>query len=288
MAGTPTAPAAAAARPGPAGPNVRGIMSFANQVAVVTGASSGIGHALARALAAQGCKVGLVARRQEQLIALACGIEQSGGTAAWAVADVADRGQTVTALRDLAARLGPVDLLIANAGVGAPTLIEPALNTADVEKMFRVNVLGVVYAIEAVLPEMLQRRRGHIAAVSSLAAYKGLPGEWGYSASKAALNNLMEGLRIQLRDRGIAVTTICPGFVKTPMTEVNKFDMPWLLEADEAARRIVRALARRKKVFNFPWQMSLFMKLTRWAPDWLVARTMKTYNEDPPFPKQPL
>jgi short-subunit dehydrogenase len=187
----------------------------------------------------------------------------------------------------VAGRLGPVDLLIANAGVGAPTVLEP-LNVGDVEKMFRVNVLGVVYALEAVLPGMLERGRGHVAAVSSMASYKGLPGEWGYSASKAAVNNLMEGLRIQLRGRGIAVTTICPGFVKTPMTEVNTFKMPWLLEADAAARRIVRALRRRKKVYNFPWQMGLFMKLARWAPDWVVARMMQSYNEDPPFPKQPL
>jgi short-subunit dehydrogenase len=262
-------------------------MPFANQVAIITGASSGIGHALARTLSAEGCKVGLVARRAEPLAELAAGIQQAGGTAAFATADIAEREPTVAALRDVAGRLGPVDLLIANAGVGAPTVLEP-VNVADVEKMFRVNVLGVVYTLEAILPQMLERRRGHIAAISSMASYKGLPGEWGYSASKAALNNVLEGLRIQLRDHNIAVTTICPGFVKTPMTEPNRFKMPWLLEADEAARRIVRALKQRRKVYNFPWQMSVFMKLARWAPDWVVARMMRTYNEDPPFPKQPL
>jgi short-subunit dehydrogenase len=261
--------------------------TFANQVAVITGASSGIGWALSKALAAEGCKVGLIARRREQLAALAAEIQQAGGSAAFAPADVADRQQTLASIHDVAAQLGPVDLLVANAGVGAPTLLEP-FNVHDVEKMFRVNVLGVVYAIEAVLPVMLQRGRGHLAAVSSLAAYKGLPGESGYSSSKAAVNNYMEGLRIQLRDRGIAVTTICPGFVKTPMTEVNDFKMPFLLEADEAARRIVQALKRRKKVFNFPWQMSLMMKLTAWLPDWMVARAMNKYNENPPFPKAPL
>lgn len=261
--------------------------TFANQVAVITGASSGIGWALAKVLAAAGCKVGLVARRQEQLVALAGEIQQTGGVVALAAADVAQRQQTLDAIQEVAAKLGPVDLLIANAGVGAPTVLEP-FNVHDVEKMFRVNVLGVVYAIEAVLPGMLQRGRGHLAAVSSLAAYKGLPGESGYTSSKAAVNNFMEGLRIQLRGRGIAVTTICPGFVKTPMTEVNQFKMPFLLEADEAARRIVRALAQRKKVFNFPWQMSLLMKLTACLPDWMVARVMGKYNENPPFPNRPL
>src|SRR5205085_12501367 len=111
-------------------------------------------------------------------------------------------------------------LLIANAGVGAPTRLEP-INTADIEKMIRVNLLGVVYSIEAVLPEMLERGRGHLAAVSSIAAYKGLPAESAYCASKAAVNIYLEGMRIQLRGRGIHVTTICPGFVKTPMPEAH-------------------------------------------------------------------
>ncbi|HEY7157209.1 MAG TPA: SDR family NAD(P)-dependent oxidoreductase [Gemmataceae bacterium] len=262
-------------------------MSFAGQVVVVTGASSGIGWALARVLAAEGCKVGLVARRREPLADLATEIEKTGGVAAFATGDVAERGQAIAAIHEVAGRLGPIDLLIANAGVGAPTTIEP-FNVADVEKMFRVNVLGMVYSLEAVLPQMLERRRGHLAAVSSIAAYKGLPGESAYTSSKAAVNVFMDGLRVQLRSKGIAVTTICPGFVKTPMTEVNEFKMPWLLSADEAARRIVHALKRKRKVYNFPWQMSLFMKFARWAPDWLVERMMHSYNEKPPFPKTPL
>jgi short-subunit dehydrogenase len=258
-------------------------MSFANQVAVVTGASSGIGRALARALAAEGAKVGLIARRKEQLDALAGEVAAAGGTAAAAAADVGDRGQVRDAVEEVRQRLGPVDLMVANAGVGAPTLVDP-MNVGDVEKMFRVNVLGVVYAVDAVLPEMLHRGRGHVAAVSSLAAYKGLPGESAYCASKAAVNTFLEGLRIQLRGRGVSVTTVCPGFVLTPMTEINDFDMPWLLQPDQAARRIVRALRRKKAVYNFPWQMSLLMKLTAWLPDWLMAQSMQKYNEAPPMP----
>jgi short-subunit dehydrogenase len=256
---------------------------FAGQVAVVTGASSGIGRSLAGALAAEGARVGLVARRREALEELAAEIGRAGGTAAAAPADVGERQSVVVAVHELAARLGPVDLLVANAGVGAPTLLEP-FNVAEIEKMFRVNTLGVVYAFEAVLPEMLRRGRGHLAAVSSLGAYKGLPGESGYCASKAAVNTFLEGLRIQLRDRGIVVTTICPGFVRTPMTSVNEFHMPFLLEADEAARRIVKALRRRRKVFDFPWPTALLMRLTRWLPDWAMARTMAGYNENPPPP----
>jgi short-subunit dehydrogenase len=256
-------------------------MSFAGQVAVVTGASSGIGWALAKALARDGAKVGLVARRMEELQRLATEIAQAGGTALAAPANVSDRGQTVAAIRELATRLGPVDLLVANAGVGAPTHLEP-FNVEQMEQMFRVNTLGVVYAIEAVLPAMLHRGRGHLSAVSSLGGYKGLPGESAYCASKSAVNIFLEGLRIQLRGKGIAVTTICPGFVKTPMTAVNDFSMPFVLEPDEAARRIVRALQRKVKVFNFPWQTALMMRLTRWAPDWVMARVMANYNENPP------
>jgi short-subunit dehydrogenase len=258
-------------------------MTFANQVAVVTGASSGIGWALAKALAAEGCKVGLLARRRPQLEKLAAEIESAGGSAAFAVADVTDRPRVLAALADLAARLGPVDLLVANAGLGAPTLLEP-FNVDDIEKQFRVNVLGVVYAIEAVLPEMLRRGRGHIAAVSSLGAYKGLPGESAYCASKAALSSFMDGLRVQLRGRGVAVTTLCPGFVRTPMTAANEFSMPFVLEADEAARRMLRAIRRRRKVYNFPWPTWLLMQLSRLAPDWALAWVMHGYNENPPMP----
>jgi short-subunit dehydrogenase len=256
-------------------------MTPASQVAIITGASSGIGWSLAHALARGSWKVGLVARRQDLLQKLSEEIRTAGGTAEFASADVADREQLLAAIAELRTRLGPIDLMVANAGVGAPTLVEP-MNTPDIEKMFRINLFGVVYSIESVLPEMLERGRGHIAAVSSIAAYKGLPGESAYCASKAAVNTYLEGLRVQLRGRGIAVTTICPGFIKTPMTDVNNFKMPFLMSSDEAARRIVRALKRRRKVYNFPWQMSLLMAVTRWLPDWILDRTMRKYNEAPP------
>jgi short-subunit dehydrogenase len=261
--------------------------SFANQVVVITGASSGIGWALSLALAARGCKVGLIARRQDKLDALAAEIRKTGGNAATAVADVGDRTQVATAIGKVREALGPIDLMIANAGVGKPTYLDP-VNVSDVEEMFRVNVLGVVYAIDAVLPEMLRRGSGHIAAVSSLAAYRGLPAESAYCASKAAVNSYMDGLRVHLRTRGIAVTTICPGFVRTPMVKPNegRVPMPMLMEADEAARRIVRALERRRKVFDFPWPMMILTKwLAPWSPDWFLDWMMKGYDEEkPPVP----
>src|SRR5262245_19272897 len=259
-------------------------MSFAQQVAVITGASTGIGHALARTLAAEHCRVGLVARRASLLRELAEQIHAAGGVAEFAAADVGDRQQVLAAIGELASRLGPIDLLIANAGVGSPTTVDP-LNVADTERIFRINFFGALYAIEAVLPDMLRRGHGHLAGISSLGAYKGLPGESAYTASKAALNTYLEGLRIQLRKRGVAVTTVCPGFVRTPMTADNRFKkMPWLMDADEAARRIVGALKRRCKVYNFPVPTSLLMKLTRWLPDRMIGRIVGKYTERPPRP----
>jgi len=140
-----------------------------------------------------------------------------------------------------------------------------------------VNFFGLLHAIEAVLPEMLARGRGHLAGVASLAAYKGFPGQQAYCASKAAVKIYLEGLRIQLRGRGIAVTTICPGFVRTPMTESHVFGMPYLIAADDAARRIARALRQRKKVFNFPWQTERLVKFTYWVPDWIMAKALRRH-----------
>lgn len=245
--------------------------SFSDRVAIVTGASSGIGRAVASRLAREGCRVGLIARRESMLAELAAEIRGFGGTAEPVVADVADRAQVLDAVRHVREQLGPVDLLVANAGLGLPDRLDP-LSTDDIERMIRVNYLGVVYAIEMVLPEMLRRGRGHIAAVSSLAAYKGMPGSAGYCASKAAVNAFLEGLRIELAGSGIYVTTICPGFARTEITAENPSYMPGLLDADEAARRILRAIRRRQKVYNFPRRTALMMKFASWLPDRLLNR----------------
>ena len=243
------------------------------RVAAITGASSGIGHALAIELANQGWRVGLIARRADKLHELASTIGETGGTAVLAEADVADRNDVFSAFESIRQQLGPIDLLVANAGLSKPDSLNP-FSIDDMESMFRINTLGVLYSIGAVLPQMLSRGSGHIAAVSSSGAYKGMPGSAGYCGSKAAVFTMMEGLRIQLREHGIPVTTICPGFVRTPMTDVNKFYMPWLVEPDDAARRIIRALERKKKVYNFPWQMAVLIKGLRLLPDWFIANAM--------------
>lgn len=249
-------------------------MSRAYTTAVVTGASAGIGRAVAVALSRQGVRVGAVARRADKLDELAAEAKGFGGAIETAVADVGDRDAVRAAVQALRSTLGPIDLLFANAGVALPSGAA-SLNAASDEGMMRTNFLGAVYAIEAVLPEMLARRTGHIVGVSSLAAYKGLPGSAGYSASKAALNAYLEGLRIELRPTGVAVTCVCPGFVRTDMTAAKTHPMPFLMDADAAARRILRALPRRPAVYDFPKRMRFLMWLAKWAPDRLMSRMVR-------------
>ncbi|MBN9119833.1 MAG: SDR family NAD(P)-dependent oxidoreductase [Planctomycetes bacterium] len=252
---------------------------LSGRVALVTGASSGIGWELGRQLALDGCKVGLVARREAPLHELAARIVAAGGTAVPVVADVGAREQVGAAFAAVRDRLGPVDLVVANAGVGRPTLRDP-VNMGDVEDTFRINLMGVVYTLSAALPEMLARKSGHLVAVSSLAGYRGLPAESAYCASKAAVNVYMDGLRIHLRGTGVRATTICPGFVTTPMTASNKFHMPQLMTAEYAARKMIRAIKAGKKVYNFPWRLHLMVKLSRWLPDGVINWVMGDYESE--------
>jgi len=258
------------------------------QKVIITGASTGIGRAIAIELAKGGAQLGLIARREELLLELVNEIQTLGGKAFYRVADISERKETLIGISELVNCMGGIDILIANAGVGAPTTIQP-FNVETQEKMIKVNLLGVIYCIEAILQTMLASEKGQIVAISSLAGFKGLPGESGYTASKAGLNTFMEGMRIQLRPKNIFVSTICPGFIKTPMTEVNnEEDMPWLMDAETAAKIIIKAIQRKTKVLRFPWQTSLLMRITGWLPDWLIERAMKKYNENPPMPKNSL
>ena len=196
-------------------------------------------------------------------------------------ADVTQRGEVAEAIRDISSRLGPVEILISSAGSGDVDQFSP-FSAAHLERLMSVNWVGLVNAIEAVLPGMIERASGHLVAISSLRAYKGLPGLAGYSATKAAVNSFMDGLRITLRSRGVRATTVCPGFVRTPMTDSKNFPKPFMLEPDEAAARIVTAIRRGDKVCNFPWQAHLLMKLSQVMPDSVLERLAPRPTDEAP------
>jgi short-subunit dehydrogenase len=244
---------------------------------VITGASSGLGEVLAKELGRRGHNLGLVARRVENLKTLAAEIRAMGGQACVAAADVTDRLAIHAAIARIEGVFGPIDIAIANAGGGARTPAT-AFVAADVSRVFRLNVDGVANTFEAVLPSMLARGAGQIVAVSSLAAWRGLPPSTAYSASKIAVTTLLEGMRVELAPLGIAVTTIHPGFVKTPLTEKNEFGMPFLLEADDAARRMADGILARKREVNFPFQLTVLMRVVHWLPapifEYLARRLM--------------
>ena len=241
-------------------------MRIEGEVAAITGASSGLGAEMARQLARQGFRVGLTARRAVELGRVAEEIQAEGGIACVAPADAGDPEGTRVALARIARQIGPVDLLIANAGLGLGT---PArtFSADDFGRMVRVNITGAAVAIEAVLPSMIDRRRGQIVGISSLAGYRGLPGSAGYSATKAGLSALLEGLRPELARLGVAVTVVHPGYVRTPMTERATHAQPFLMDAEPAVRRILRGVARKQTRVDFPWPMVTLLRLLRLMPD---------------------
>jgi short-subunit dehydrogenase len=240
-------------------------MRISSKTAIVTGASRGIGAELARQLAAAGVKVGLTARRAQALEAVAGEIRAKGGTAAVAPADAADRLATREAIARLAEKLGPIDLLIVNAGIGLRTPGR-SFSAETFERMVRVNLLGAAYAIEAVLPDMLERRQGHLVGISSLAAYRGMRRGAGYCATKAGLTALLEGLRLDLVGRGIAVTAIHPGYVRTAMVAGAEHPLPWLLDVGPAAQLALKGIAARRRSVSFPWVPTALMTLARLLP----------------------
>lgn len=243
-------------------------------VTLVTGASSGIGRSLARRLAARGSPVAVLARREALLASLVDEIESTGGRAQPVVCDVTDRRAMHEAVASVEATLGPVDRLVANAGGGNETHAE-RFDAAEVEAIVRLNLLGVAYGVEAVLPGMLERRAGHLVAVSSLAGYRGLPGGAAYSAAKAGVTNLMESLRIELRPHGVDVTVLLPGFVRTqPGPRKRKKSKPFRLELEAATTRMERAILARRSRDAFPWPLVLAVGLSRLLPAPLYDRLL--------------
>jgi short-subunit dehydrogenase len=244
------------------------------RTALVTGASSGIGAALARRLAAEGITVALAARREDALRTVAGEIEAAGGSASLHPMDVSDPEATVAAVRAADEALGGLDLVVANAGV-VKTRWSGKLGWGECADIVAVNVAGATATLCAVLPRMVARKRGHLVGVSSIAALRGLPKLAAYSASKAYLSTFLEALRVDLRGTGVCVTDVRPGYVRTAMNADTKTPMPFAVTAEDAAARIWKAIRSRRSVLTFPLPMAGGARFMAALPNPLFDRMMK-------------
>jgi NAD(P)-dependent dehydrogenase (short-subunit alcohol dehydrogenase family) len=256
-------------------------MNPSQPIALITGAGSGIGRQLALLLAQQGYAIAAVDVVEESLRSLADAMQAQQQRFAWALADVTDADRLQQATRELEATLGPIDLLVANAGIGIETS-GLDYRAADMNRVIAVNLIGVSNSIAAVLPGMVERKRGHLVAISSIASYRGLPRMLAYCASKTGVNAIMDGLRIELAPVGIHTTIICPGWIRTPLTENIDGVLEHIMEPGAAAREIAYAIGRKLPFYTFPramrWKMSVMMSWPRsWQDGW-IRRLMNRVN----------
>jgi len=232
----------------------------------LTGASSGIGEALARHYAGQGAILGLVARRLAQLESLKAAL---GDRCEIFAADVRDAAAMKAAAAQFVARHGSPDVVIGNAGISIGNLTEVMEDVEVFRETLDINVLGLVNAFHPFLEPMRTTGRGSLVGIASVAGFRGLPGATAYSASKAAAIRYLEGLRVELHGSGVKVITICPGYIRTPMTAKNPYPMPFIIDADDAARRFAAAIDGGRSYHVIPWQMALVGRLFGVLPNWI-------------------
>jgi NADP-dependent 3-hydroxy acid dehydrogenase YdfG len=247
-------------------------MFWKDKVVFLTGASSGIGEALALEIASRGGIIGLLARREDLLQQLAEKCENQGGKARWFAANVTDSEAVLSAAETLRKEFGKIDILIANAGIGGNNTETRNLEAEAVAKVINTNLIGAVNAVSAVLPNMIERRGGQLVAISSLAAYRGIPKSAAYCASKAGMTAYFESIRLDVQDKGIAVTIIHPGFIKTPLTARRENKMPFLIEMEDALPHFINAIEKQKKFAAFPWQLAAFAGAGKFFPTWLYDK----------------
>jgi hypothetical protein len=244
----------------------------------LTGASSGIGEALARHYARAGATLGLVSRRADVLAALA---QSLGAPTETYPCDVRDAAAMDAAAAAFVARHGVPDVVIANAGISIGNLTEHAADAAVFREILEINVIGMVNTFHPFVAAMRERGAGSLVGIASVAGLRGLPGATAYSASKAAAIRYLEGLRIELRASGVRVTTICPGYIATEMTRRNPYRMPFIISADEAARRFARVIARGDSYAIIPWQMAIAGRILNVLPNWLFDRLFARAKRKP-------
>ena len=240
----------------------------------LTGASYGIGRAVALEYALRGAFIGLTARSEDLLSDLLSEIREAGGDGLVLAGDVKDLDAMHRNAEAMRNHAGGIDILIANAGSHLPSEVE-SFDAEQYMGLMSLNYAGSLNCIQAVLPEMLKAGRGHIVGVASLAGYRGVPSAAAYGASKAALIHFLESLRFHIEPKGVEVTIVNPGFVRTPLTDKNDFKMPFLIEADKAARIICNGIQRGRREITFPFLFASFIKLLRIVPMSLYIALMK-------------
>ena len=244
--------------------------------AFITGASSGIGAAFAEHYAGRGATIGLVARRQEAMNGLVARLAVPSRTYC---VDVSDHAGMREAATDFIGHFGVPDVVIANAGISVGTLGGEADDIPVLERVLQTNVIGLAATLQPFVAPMRDRGSGTLVGIASVAGFRGLPGSGAYSSSKAAAISWLESLRVELRGTGVSVCTLCPGFIDTPMTRANPYRMPFMLPADEAVRRMARAIERQRACAVVPWQMGIAGYVLRRLPtavfDVLFARVKR-------------
>ena len=241
-------------------------MILKNKTILITGASSGIGYALAKQLATQGCSLVLLARRKETLDSLAKESKSEKNFILTYKCDIKNKQEVRNVFGDMRERKASIDVAILNSGVGIKSPVAD-FNSDKADETFQVNVLGMIYCIEELLKDFLPRKNGMIVGVSSIADSRGFPVNGFYSASKAAASTLLESIRIELKLHNIKVVNVRPGFVSTPMVSKNNFKMPFLMDADKAAEIIINGIKKEKKIIQFPFGTVLGGKLIRALPN---------------------
>jgi len=246
----------------------------------ITGASSGIGEALATEYAKRyknkGTIIGLIARRSEHLQKLQAKLQESYQiTCVIYPLDVRDSAALANAAESFMQQHGTPNIVIANAGVSRGTLTEHIEDIAAFQAIMDINVIGLVHTFQPFIVAMRKAGYGQLVGIASVAGVRGLPGADAYSASKAAAISYLESLRIEMAQHNIAVTTIAPGYIRTPMTAVNQYKMPFLMDTDIAATKFVNAIAHKRRFVVIPWQMGWVARFMRLIPPFLWDLAMK-------------
>lgn len=231
----------------------------------ITGASSGLGRALAQRMAAEGWQVAASARRADALDTLAEEAAGLPGVIHTYPLDVTDRAAVATTIETIQRELGPIDQAVLNAGSHRPVRAD-GLSADDFRELVELNLMGTVHCLEALLPEMIARRGGRIAVVASMAGYRGLPTSAAYGMTKAGLVNMAEALKPELDRHGVRLQLVNPGFVRTPLTDKNRFPMPFLMEPEAAVEAFYRGLASDRFEIVFPRRFAMLMKTLRCLP----------------------